>query len=135
MARRTPSTRQHALGLKKGKILFGRKCNPVVMKSEGTASFGKRGKMAPAPHSGLNANKARLARDKIRAGARSRLSEREAYNSMLAYLVDQQMQILGAAVVDPQATRQFLRTQLSGPARRNIQQGLIVRRNELVKVS
>lgn len=132
--RRTPSTRQYSLGHKKGKLLFGRKCNPVMMKQEGTVVMGKRSKMPPAPHSGLNANRARLIREANRHHNRSSLTVRKAYHSMLAFLVEREFSEIREFVSDPKAARQMLRTRLVGEAKHKLIRGYRVVRNELVFV-
>jgi hypothetical protein len=133
--RRTPSTKQYAKGLKSGKILFGRKCNPVMMKQEGTVSFGCRGKDAPKPHSGLNLNKARMVREKIRNHGRHTVSEREAYHQVLNLLVDRDIRMLdeGGQIQDRTKARAFVRSQRANEARALAEQGYRVVEGELVK--
>lgn len=77
-----PSTKWYSKGLKSGKIIMGRICNPVMMKQEGTVSFGRREKMAPPAHGGMNYNKARAVREGAKVDA-----DRLTANQQLQYRI------------------------------------------------
>jgi hypothetical protein len=128
---RPPSTKQYPLGLRAGKILFGRKCNPVMMKQEGTFSFGRKKKQAPRPHSGLNYNKARAAREANKWHGRTNLQEREGFHEMLAFLVEQEFRQLSGFCCDPKKTRAMLRSMLVDEARTKLSQGYRIVRGQL----
>jgi hypothetical protein len=120
--RHTPSTREYPLGERSGKILFGRKCNPVRMKQEGTISFGRSKKKVPAPYSGLNYNKARIKRDARKWAGRSRLQVREMTAKILDSLVQKGLADLGDNVVNRDMARQMLRTHFLPEARRRAEE-------------
>ena len=103
MARRIspPSTQQYPKGLRAGKILMGRRCNPVFMEQEGTHAGGRSPKRAPAPWSGMNANNARVQRE-ARAEDPHRLTatQQQSFRMLLSVFM-QDLDAMTKAVVGP----------------------------------
>lgn len=129
------SLREWSVSPRLGKSIFGHKCHPTKMKQEGTSAMGRQKKMAPAAHSGLNYNRARITRDLNRYQGRHSLREREAYYQILDFLVNRDLKDLAAYVACGDLTRQMLRTQYNGQARRLSSQGYIVVNGSIVRTA
>jgi len=127
------SLREWSVSPRLGKAIFGHKCHPTVMKQEGTCAMGRQKKMAPAPFSGRRYTKERIAQDQKRFAGRHTLREREAYQQILEFLVNRDLKDLAANVVDVSLTRQMLRTEHNGQARRLSSQGYIVVNGSVVR--
>ena len=129
--RHTPSTRQYSLGPRAGKILFGRKCIPVVMKQEGTVSFGKRPKHAPRPHSGMCMTKSLSTNEANKWNGRHSLQDRQAIANMLNFLVEREMRLILNYVAELKVARRGLRTTLLQSAQDKVEAGYRIIRGEL----
>lgn len=116
-----PSTKWYPKGERAGKIHMGRRCNPVFMKQEGTHCFGRRHKSAPAPHSGLNYNKARGARESAAADPNRMTAQQQQQYRILLSVWMQDLDERTKSIVGPTLRRRAERMAREGvDARREI---------------